>query len=393
MDALVQLAETRRRPPPIDVALVGGLLAWALLEAAFVAGPGPTWARYLTALAFSLPLLARRRWPVPVVLVVVGTLLLRAATSDGADAGAMPFPALLLGTFSVALYARPAWLAVAAAPLPIIGFTAAVELGYLSGDPTPVDIAILSFISLGAWAGGWVVRRRAAALARAEAAAPALARDAVAAERARMARELHDIVAHSVSIIAVQAGAAEALLDAGDREQARTHVQAVRRTAHEALVELRRLLGVLREEDPDYRPQPGLDRLDELLEEARRAGVRVELQRDGLPERIPAGVDLAAYRIVQEGLTNVRRHAGAVRAVVRVRRDGDRLELEVVNDPAAGRAGSDSGTTGDTGGGSGHGLAGMRERARLSGGTLEAGPVGDGGFRVRASLPLRESAA
>jgi len=322
-----------------------------------------------------------------VLLVVVGALVVRAATTSGAESGAMPFPALLLGAFSVALYGRPAWLAITAAPLPIAGFASATALGFVDGDPTPVDIAILSFISLGAWTGGWVVRRRAAALARAEAAAPALARDAVAAERARMARELHDIVAHSVSIIAVQAGAAEALLDADDREKARAHVQAVRRTAHEALVELRRLLGVLREEDPEYRPQPGLDRLEELLEEARRAGLRVELERDGLPERIPAGVDLAAYRIVQEGLTNARRHAGAVRAVVRVRRDGGRLELEVVNDPAS------PDVAGGTGGGSGHGLAGMRERARLSGGTLEAGPIDDGGFRVHASLPLEESAA
>ncbi|MDP1847072.1 MAG: sensor histidine kinase [Solirubrobacteraceae bacterium] len=386
MDALVQLAEIRRRPPPADLALAGGLLVWALLEAAFVAGPGPDWARYLAAPAFAVPFVWRRRWPVAVLLVVVGALVVRAATTSGAESGAMPFPALLLGAFSVALYGRPAWLAIAAAPLPIAGFASAAALGFVDGDPTPVDVAILSFISLGAWTGGWVVRRRAAALARAEAAAPALARDAVAAERARMARELHDIVAHSVSIIAVQAGAAEALLDAGDREKARAHVQAVRHTAHEALVELRRLLGVLREEDPEYRPQPGLARLDELLEDARRAGLRVELEQDDLPERIPAGVDLAAYRIVQEGLTNARRHAGAVRAVVRVRHDGGRLELEVLNDPAAGRAGTESA-------GSGHGLAGMRERARLSGGTLEAGPLGDGGFRVHASLPTGEPAA
>ncbi|HEX8104330.1 MAG TPA: histidine kinase [Solirubrobacteraceae bacterium] len=381
MDPLVRLARVPSRPPRVDLLLAGALLLWASLEAAFVAGPGPGWARALTAVAYTVPLVFRRQAPVLVLAFVTGVLILRSATSGVPEGGAMPFPSLLLGAFSAALYARPRWVAVAAALLAPAGILAGMATGYFVGDQTPVDFAILAFISSGAWVGGWLVRRRAAQLAEAEAAAPELAREAVAAERARMARELHDIVAHSVSIIAVQAGAAEALIDA-DRDAAREHVAAIRRTAHEALVELRRLLGVLREEEPGYRPQPGLDRLSELIEEARAAGLSVELDEEGTPGHIPAGVDLAAYRIVQEGLTNARRHAGPVHAVVRLRHAAGRLDVEVVNEAGAGDAAA--------GEGSGQGLIGMRERARLSGGTLEAGPAPDGGFRVRASLPLEE---
>jgi signal transduction histidine kinase len=181
-----------------------------------------------------------------------------------------------------------------------------------------------------------------------------------------------------VSIIAVQAGAAEALAGRDD-DRAREHMRSVRRTAHEALVELRRLGGVLREDEPVLAPQPGLERLDELLADARAAGLPVELQVDGPARDLPAGLDLAAYRIVQEGLTNVRRHAGAADTVVRVRYGDSALELEVVNAPGVGNG---------TGQGTGHGLIGMRERARLYGGTFDAGAAEDGGFRVRARLPL-----
>lgn len=197
-----------------------------------------------------------------------------------------------------------------------------------------------------------------------------------------MARELHDVVAHSVSIVAVQAGAAEALLDV-DPAAARPHLEAVRRTAHDALVELRRLVGVLREDEPTYTPQPGLERLAELVDEARATGLAVELVEEGERPAVPLGVDLAAYRIVQEGLTNARRHAAGAAARVRVAYDPGALEVEVLNGPGGpGRERDDDGA------GSGHGLIGMRERARLYGGTLEAGAEPGGGFRVRARLPL-----
>jgi signal transduction histidine kinase len=198
-----------------------------------------------------------------------------------------------------------------------------------------------------------------------------------------MARELHDVVAHSVSIIAVQAGAAEMLV-ADDPQAARTHMESVRRTAHEALGELRRLVGVLRDDEAVLDPQPGLARLGELLDDARSTGLPVELITEGEPRKVPPGLDLAAYRIVQEGLTNVRRHAGPVPTQVRVRYEPDLLEVEVENAPGRRNGGSGEGT--------GHGLIGMRERARLYGGSLEVGEQPGGGFRVRARLPLEVEA-
>lgn len=213
VDPVIELARVPRRPPRVDLAIAGALSVWALLEALFSHGPGSPVARVVTGLAFTVPLVFRRRWPVPILVVIGAVVLLRGGTSAVHEQGAMPFPALLVATFSAALYARPPWLAIAAAPLPIAVMVAALLTGYFSGSPGPVDLAILSFISLGAWAGGWLVRRRARQAQLARAAAPELGREAVLAERARMARELHDIIAHSLSIIAVQAGAAEELVD------------------------------------------------------------------------------------------------------------------------------------------------------------------------------------
>jgi signal transduction histidine kinase len=179
---------------------------------------------------------------------------------------------------------------------------------YSGAGASPGDIAILSVFFGGAWAAGWLVRQRAAQARRALAESGDLARQAVSEERTRIARELHDVVAHSVSIIAVQAGAAEELLEL-DPEQARTHIASVRHTAREALTEMRRLLDVLRAEEPGYAPQPGLARLPDLLDEVRAADVPVELVEQGERRRLPPGVDLVAFRVVQESLTNVRKHA------------------------------------------------------------------------------------
>jgi signal transduction histidine kinase len=373
--ALVRLAQVPRRIPRVDVGIAAGLLVWALLEALFADGPGSLPARVLLAVGYTVPLVVRRRWPIPVMLTIVGLAIVRGAVWDVPEEGAMPFPSLLVATFSAALYARPRWLAVAAAPLPMLAFF----LGNFVGSPTAADVAIVTFITLGAWSGGWLVRRRAAQLAAAQAAGPELAREAVAAERARLARELHDVVAHSVTIISLQAGAAEAVLDV-DPGQAREHLEAVRRTAHEALVEMRRLVGVLREAVPVYEPQGGLDRLTDLVTELRAAGLPVELSEEGPRVALPPGVDLSAFRIVQESLTNVRRHAGTAATSVRVRYCDDAVELEVANARGSGE--------GALGAGSGHGLIGMRERARLYGGTLHAGEEPGGGFAVRARLPL-----
>ena len=195
---------------------------------------------------------------------------------------------------------------------------------------------------------------------------------AVAEERARIARELHDVVAHGVSVIAVQADAAEAAL-ADDPERAAKPLEAIRGSAHDALAEMRRMVGVLGETH-ERGPQPGLAQLPALIE---RAEVPVTLQLEGEPVAVPASLDLTAYRIVQEALTNVRKHAGGAPTTVRIAWRPDALELSV----------RDHGP-GPNGHGDGHGLVGMRERVRIHGGRLSTGPVGGGGFEVLAELPL-----
>jgi signal transduction histidine kinase len=203
------------------------------------------------------------------------------------------------------------------------------------------------------------------------------ARSAVAEERARIARELHDEVAHAMSVIAVQADAAEGAL-AMDPALVERPLVAIRETARGALSDMRRVLGALRNgEDVELAPEPGLERIGTLLEQARVAGLRVELRVEGEPAPLPAAVDLAAYRVLQEGLTNVRKHAGAGRVEIVVRYGRDAVGIEVVDDGDG---------TGD-GGGTGRGLAGLRERVTLLGGEFIAGPRRRG-FAVRVTLPL-----
>jgi signal transduction histidine kinase len=205
------------------------------------------------------------------------------------------------------------------------------------------------------------------------------AREAVAEERARIARELHDVVGHSVSVMTVQASGVRRLLRP-DQEREREALLVVEQAGREALAEMRRLVGVLRrpEEAPALAPQPSLQHLDRLVEQAREAGLPVDVQIEGDPTELAAGVDLTAYRLVQEGLTNAMKHAEATRAQVIVRYSPEAVEL-VVSDN--GRGVSDG--KAESGG---HGLVGMRERAELLGGRLEAGRV-DGHFRVTAELP------
>ena len=200
-------------------------------------------------------------------------------------------------------------------------------------------------------------------------------------ERLRIARELHDVLAHSISVINVQAGVGLALLDS-DPEQARTALTTIKAASKEALGEVRQVLDTLRTPgDAPRAPAPGLDRLPELVEQAASAGLTVEVE--GEPPRLPPGTDLAAFRIVQEALTNVVRHSGSRHARVHVDHDPEALRLRIDDDGPA---------TGADAGGSGNGLAGMRERAAALGGTIEAGPRTDGGFRVLAVLPLKVKA-
>ncbi|MFD4945982.1 sensor histidine kinase [Streptomyces sp. NPDC058409] len=198
-------------------------------------------------------------------------------------------------------------------------------------------------------------------------------------ERLRMARELHDVLAHSISVINVQSSVGLALLDS-DPEQARTALTTIKAASKEALGEVRQVLDTLRTPgDAPRAPAPGLDRLPELVEQAAGAGLTVTVETDGVRGAVPPGADLAAFRIVQEALTNVVRHSGSRTAQVRIGYEPGRIRLRIDDEGPA---------TGNDAGGSGNGLAGMRERAAALGGTIEAGPRADGGFRVRAELPL-----
>jgi signal transduction histidine kinase len=207
-------------------------------------------------------------------------------------------------------------------------------------------------------------------------------RAAVADERERIARELHDIVAHCVSVMVVQAGAAEDLLDR-DPQRARQPLLAIQDTGREAVAELRRMLGLLRTENaaPALAPQPGAAQLDELVAQLQTAGLPVRLEVAGTPRPLPPGIELAGYRIVQEALTNTLKHAGSATATVSLRYDEHALEIEIADDGHGG-----------TVNGHGHGLIGMRERVALYGGELDAGPRPDGGFLVRARLPVEVAA-
>jgi signal transduction histidine kinase len=212
-----------------------------------------------------------------------------------------------------------------------------------------------------------------------EAARTAAAERAVAEERQRIARELHDVVAHSVSVMTVQAGAVRRLLHP-EQERERLALETIEATGREALTEMRRLVGLLRDQSatPDFAPQPSMRSIDVLLGTVREAGLPVDLVVEGTPAELPPGVDLAAYRVIQEALTNALKYAGPARACVTVRWKRGELQLEVAND----------GTSKPGGDGGGHGLVGLRERVSLVGGSIESGPLEGGGFVVTAHLPL-----
>lgn len=322
----------------------------------------------------------RRTQPVPVAAVVAAGLIIPSALPPAYLLFSGQFVPLCIATFSVARHAtgRGPWIGagVIAATLlyadlfiPLMGGT--TEILYHWGVLTVC-------FAVGRWQA--VMADRAERSRQQAIAAEIAAAEAVLAERTRIARELHDIVAHAMSVMVVQAGAAEQLTE-DDPVRVRKSLSAIRSTGTEALGEMRRLVGMLRD-DSDVgllAPQPGLSGLKALVDEASETGLPVTLEVSGDERDLPAGVDLAAYRIVQEALTNARRHAvGASQVSVAIRFEPERLELEVADD---GRASAD--TTG-----SGHGLVGMRERVALYDGTLAAERLADGGFRVLARLPL-----
>jgi signal transduction histidine kinase len=352
----------------------------------------PLWAAILATLLVFLPLGLRRRFPLGVLATVaVATLVLELALGNPADEKQYSFEvfvAWLIVAYSTGMHTEgrrhrlAVAIAVATAVVWIVWSYAAAESDQNTLPST--------FFALVAWLAGRTMRRRQQLVELLGDRARQLEREReervramVAEERGRIARELHDVVAHSVSVMVVQAQAGPRLV--GDPARATGAFEAIEASGREALVELRRLLGILRTGDDQLAvgPQPGLASLDGLVEQMGESGLAVELCIEGEPVPIPPGVDLSAYRIVQEALTNTLRHAGDANARVGVRYGPSALELEIVDDGAGAPAKVN---------GSGHGLIGMRERTALYGGRLDAGPRPGGGYSVRARLPLPGSA-
>jgi signal transduction histidine kinase len=371
-----------------DIALAALLLAlgmaeiWAPLPSR--GGSGSALWSSLAVVLCTVPLVARRIRPVAVVAVIaVGLSVLYALVALYVLFYGTFVPIALAG-FSAARHARgrgayygAGWLAVGLLAVTV----------FVAGQRTPGSLVFnAGGLSL-AWLAGRalaVFELRAAESRRravdAEVAAATMAMSAVLEERTRIARELHDIVAHAVSLIVVQAGAAEPVVEENPAF-AMEALRAIRSTGVGALAEMRRMVVMLREGDqPDLlSPQPGVQTLPELLAQTRASGLPATLSVEGTAGPLPSGLDLVVYRIVQEALSNVRRHAAASRAEVRLSYHPDRLCLQISDD---GMGASEDPPTG------GHGLIGMRERAALYGGRLEASGAPGAGFTVRAVLPL-----
>jgi signal transduction histidine kinase len=367
-------------PPRQDLRLALGLAALSLLQVTIVYPIASTAVGVLVALAITLPVAWRRVNPVAATLAT--TLAWLIPTDGYLFVG---YVVAFVQFYSLAAHVGSSRTVLAVAAL---GVALGIASNAMRGDVAGEYFGALPAVVLPTITGRVVRRLREDAdrltdlTVRLEHERERAERTAVAEERGRIARELHDVVAHGVSVIAIQADAAEAALDR-DPELARTPLRTIHRTAKEALEEMRHLLGVLREDGDggDLLPQPGLAQLGELVDHARGAGVDVTLAVDGEPRPLAPGLDLSAYRIVQEGLTNVRKHAAGAPARVRVTWAPRELALEVLDDGPGG-----------TPNGSGHGLVGMRERVRLHGGELHAGPAADGGFAVHARLPIEERA-
>ena len=377
------MAVPRRWPIPgipgtalADLATVAGLAAVALFEIAVSTGQYSVHdhlpVAVTAAVAMCGALFWRRRQPLLVAVFALAVLI--TAFEAGVVPQAWLVPYVLVLTYSTGGYAR-GWQSLA-------GLVAAVAIGQViiayaadaPGSSSPSDHVFTVVVCGAAWLAGYVLRRR-------HDQATVDRRAALVAERARIARELHDVIAHSLSVIAIQSDAAEQALGRDPRLVGEP-LRAIRGTAQEALAEMRRLVGLLRvgDESGPLQPQPGLRQLGPLIEDVRAAGMAVTLDLTGSPAQLPPGLDLAVYRIVQEALTNARSHAGPTAAVhISAHVDERTVQIEVTDDGS---------TPQPSPHGDGHGLLGLRERVSLYGGQFDAGALPDGGFQVRARLPI-----
>jgi signal transduction histidine kinase len=382
MPSDVRLADRLRHLPPLVVdallALAVGVVTVISIVVADVDDPSErmTWWGWALVAVQVVPLVWRRRAPLAVLFVSgLGSLVFGMAN--------LPDPAIQF-TLALALYTVAAYRCRRISVPVVLVFVVVGALSFVLDDQADLaDIAVTYLVGVGAWVVGDSTRsqrERAAWLAQRQ---QDEAQRAAAEERVRIARDLHDVVAHHISVIAVQAEAAQEVL-AAHPERAERAMATVAETARTALGELRRMLGLLRS-DAGRAPQPDLGAVDELVASVRGAGLAVEVRTTGPARPVDGVVGVTAYRIVQESLTNVLRHADARRACVDLAFDADALVIRVADDgrgPRAARPGA-------TNGGGGQGIVGMRERVTVLGGRLETGPAPDGGFTVEARLPLQ----
>lgn len=384
-----------RRGAALDAALAVGL--WAVGGYELLVEPlaedvigGPLWLDLLALSAGTLPLAWRRRAPFWVSLLVFGSMGARSLVGDPLELYP-PAIAALVAAYTVASYA-PLRDAVLAAGFATLSISLAVVNG--SGTDAAPDPLASAILYGSVWLVGRVVGVRQERARQLHEARDQHAAEAVADERARIARELHDAVSHSLAAIVVQSAGAQNIIDS-DPERARASLSSIEAAGRRGLEEMRRLLGLLADPDtehddgtgtgPALAPQPGLDRLGDLVDSLGGTGLQVELTVTGRRRPLPSSVDVSAYRIVQEALTNAMKHSGGRSVRVLVEYDVGELGIEVVDD---GSPATDAGGPGAVSG-SGRGLAGMRERVQLLGGSLDAGPLpGSAGFRVAARVPL-----
>jgi signal transduction histidine kinase len=363
-----------------------GLAAVAVVASVVNAGSidrGPSALMTLGVALTAAPIAFRRRYPVIAFWTMLAFIF---PTSNYATT--TTFVVVLFAAYCAVVYSRYRHLAL----LNIL--VAGLLITAVFSDTAPnlpgrfsVLFALIPVAAVGNAIRLWHRRAGDSAerLRRAEAEHSAATARAVAAERARIASELHDVVTHNVSVMVVQAGAARQVL-ADSPDDAREALLAVEASGRTAMTELRHLLGLLAPQgDELLRPQPGLGQLPSLMSRVRAAGLAVELAVEGEERPLPPGLDLAAYRVIQEGLTNVIRHAGQSRAEVRLDYRADELLIDIADN---GSPAGHGGAAGFTGPGTGHGLIGLRERVALYGGDLDAGPRPGGGWRVRAVIPL-----
>jgi signal transduction histidine kinase len=364
-------------PSAIDALLAVALGAGAVAQLVIEGQQTPQ--TTVSALGSTLPLAWRRRYPLAMYLIQIALDIFGARQPDS-----ISLLATFIGLYSVAVYSRYRWAPVA---IPIIG---AIILAALVPESSPsVPSWALELVGgLAVWLAGNTVRQRQAQSDALAERAERLERErelttqlVLADERQRIARELHDIVAHSVSVMVVQAGAARTLVEQQPR-QAIESMLAVERSGREALAELRRLLGLLTDTtmEPALAPQPGLSELERLVERVEQVGQLIDVQIVGTPRPLPAGIDLTAYRVLQEALTNALKYARGARTEVVVEYEHSELRLSVLDHGGAETVPAS---------GAGRGLVGMQERVAVYGGHLEAHARAGGGFQVLARLPLQ----